>query len=91
MRKRLEWTTMVLIGLWVVGCSHSPSPATKVTQQPVPQASTQATATQGVPVVTVAETEFDFGVVEEGGEYVHDFKLGNKGDGILEIKKVLPA
>lgn len=48
-------------------------------------------STQGTPVAEVRETEFDFGTVDEGGEYMHDFKVVNKGNGDLEIKKVLPA
>jgi hypothetical protein len=87
MRRRFTWFSTFLTALWLLGCSHAPTPATKVAPQPAPQAS----ATQGTPVAVVAETEFDFGLVEEGGEYVHDFKIGNKGDGVLEIKKVLPA
>ncbi len=31
--------------------------------------------------------EFDFGVVEEGNDYVHDFKIANKGDGARQIIK----
>jgi hypothetical protein len=62
-----------------------------VTQQPAAQASSQAPATQGTPVAVITETEFDFGEVSEGNDYVHDFKIANKGDAVLEIIKVLPA
>jgi hypothetical protein len=91
MHKRGKWFFLLLVGVWVLGCSHSPGPATKVAQPtaaPVPAA---VASTQGVPVAVVAESDFNFGKVSESGEYVHDFKVANKGDGILEIKKVLPA
>jgi hypothetical protein len=65
--------------------------ATKIAQQPAAPSQPQASPTQGTPIVEVKEVEFDFGVVEDGKDYVHDFKIANKGDGILEIKKVLPA
>jgi hypothetical protein len=83
--------SMALMVLWLVGCSHAPSPSSKVTQQPAPQSQPQASATQGTPVAVVTETEFDFGLVSEGNDYVHDFKIANKGDAVLEIIKVLPA
>jgi hypothetical protein len=91
MHRRLKWFSTALVVLWLAGCSHSPGPATKVAQQPTPQSQPQVASTQGTPVLEVIEVEFDFGVVEEGNDYVHDFKVANKGDGILEIKKVLPA
>jgi hypothetical protein len=91
MHQRLKWFPAVLVALWLAGCSHSQGPATKVTQQPTPHSPPQASLTQGTPIVEVLEVEFDFGVVEEGKDYVHDFKVANKGNGVLEIKKVLPA
>jgi hypothetical protein len=91
MRKRLKWFPAVLVALWLAGCSHSPAPATKVAQQPAPQSQPQASPTQGTPIVEVFEVEFDFGTVEEGKDYIHNFKVANKGNGVLEIKKVLPA
>lgn len=91
MHQRSKWFFAVLVALWLAGCSHSPSPATKVAQQPAPQSPSQASPTRGTPIVEVLVVEFDFGVVEEGKDYVHNFKVANKGDGVLEIKKVLPA
>jgi|WetSurMetagenome_2_1015567.scaffolds.fasta_scaffold00537_16 hypothetical protein len=87
MHKRLILFSTILVSCWVIGCSHSPAPSSKVTQQPAPQVST----TQGTPVAVLTETEFDFGEVSEGNDYVHDFKIANKGDAVLEIIKVLPA
>lgn len=87
MHKKLTLFSTVLVALWLASCSHSPTPTSKVAQQPTPQAS----STQGTPVAVITETEFDFGVVSEGNDYVHDFKIANKGDGVLEIIKVLPA
>jgi hypothetical protein len=87
MHKKLTLFLTLVTALWLTSCSHSPAPSSKVSQQPAPQAST----TQGTPVAVVTETEFDFGEVSEGNEYVHDFKIANKGDAVLEIIKVLPA
>jgi hypothetical protein len=48
-------------------------------------------AMAGIPVLVVAESEFNFGEVSEGKEYVHDFVITNRGTGVLEIKKVTPG
>jgi PBP1b-binding outer membrane lipoprotein LpoB len=87
MHKKLTLFSTVLVALWLAGCSHSPTPTSKVAQQPTPQAS----STQGSPAAVVTEAEFDFGAVSEGNDYVHDFKIANQGDAVLEIIKVLPA
>lgn len=87
MHKKLTLFSAVLMAFWLMSCSHSPAPANKVSQQPSPQ----APATQGTPVAVVTETEFDFGAVSEGNEYVHDFKIANQGDGVLQIINVFPA
>jgi len=90
MEGRLKWLFPVFIALWLLGCSHAPSPTTKAAQQPAPQPSTQVSATQGVPVAEVAEKEFDFGKMAEDGTYAHEFKIVNKGTGVLEIVGVVP-
>jgi hypothetical protein len=41
--------------------------------------------------VELSETIFDFGVVTEGGVYIHAFKIRNTGTGVLKIKKVSPG
>jgi len=47
--------------------------------------------TEGKPTVEVPETVFDFGVVREGNDYIHAFKIKNTGTGVLTIRKILPA
>jgi hypothetical protein len=37
------------------------------------------------------EKEFDFGELTENGAYVHEFKIVNKGTGVLVITQVMPA
>ena len=91
MHKRLTLFSTVFIALWLMSCSHAPTPASKVAQQPTPQPAAQGLSTQGTPAAVIAEAEFDFGAVAEGNDYVHDFKIANKGDGVLQIIKVLPA
>ena len=90
MEGRLKWLSTVFISLWLLGCSHAPSPATKVAQQPTPQASAQVGTAHALPAAEVPEREFDFGVMAEDSSYVHDFKIVNKGTGVLEIQGVVP-
>jgi hypothetical protein len=47
--------------------------------------------TTGTPAVELSETTFDFGVVREGNDYIHAFKIRNTGTGVLVIRKVLPG
>lgn len=91
MSKSLKSLIISFVSVWLVSCSSSPGPVSTVAQKPTPQTPPQAVSTQGIPVAEVRETEFNFGAIDEGGEYIHDFKVANKGNGDLEIKKVLPA
>jgi hypothetical protein len=52
---------------------------------------TAAPQTNGTAAVEVPETTFDFGVVKEGTDYLHAFKIRNTGTVVLEIRKVLPG
>ena len=45
------------------------------------------TAGGGVPVIGADVINYEFGEVEEGAKVEHIFKIQNKGDGVLEIKK----
>jgi len=42
-------------------------------------------ADEGAPVAVIENGLFDFGVVYEGTDVIHDFKIQNKGDADLEI------
>ena len=44
-------------------------------------------AKKAVPIIVAEQSEFNWGKVEEGEVVEHLFKVKNKGDGILEIKK----
>ena len=58
----------------------------------IPEHQEAATAqTTGTPTAEVSETVFDFGVVSEGKDYLHDFKIRNTGKGVLVIRKILPG
>ena len=89
MRREFTWLPAVLTVLWLFGCSHAPAPP--LTQEPPSQAQARDAASPGVPVATVAEKEFDFGELKANGSYVHEFKILNKGTGILVVTQVLPA
>ena len=91
MHKKWKWISMVCVSLWLLGCSQGPGPTTKVSQQPAPPTSTQASSTQGLPAAEVPERQFDFGAMAEDGTYVHEFRILNKGMGVLEIKEVMAA
>lgn len=69
MQQYPKWLFPALIALWLMGCSHSPT--AKVGQP----ANTAETATQAVPKAEVPNREFNFGVMDEDGTYVHDFKF----------------
>ena len=47
--------------------------------------------TLDTPLSIIQEREFDFGKVKEGNRVTHDFVIMNKGNDILEIKKVSPG
>ena len=81
---------MAFVSLWLLACSQGPRPVTKVAE-PAPPTPAQVSSTQGLPVAEVPEREFDFGTMKEDDTYVHDFKILNKGTGILEIKAVMAA
>ena len=82
------------------GCAHTPdSPGSTPKPQEAATAQTNvkpaqqiATAqTNGTPAVELSETIFDFGLVNEGIDYLHAFKIRNTGTGVLEIRKILPG
>jgi hypothetical protein len=43
------------------------------------------------PRLVIEEREFDFGQVKQGSRITHNFTILNRGDEILEIKKVSPG
>jgi hypothetical protein len=49
----------------------------------------QAT-TGGTPKVVVTETTYDFGVITEDKDYMHEFVVKNEGTGTLQIREVVP-
>lgn len=90
MQGRTKWLFPVLISLWLISCSHAPASSTKGLQQPA-QATAPQASTQGVPKAEIPEKEFNFGKMAEDGNYVHEFRILNKGTGPLEIKEVMAA
>lgn len=78
------WVAVLCLFL---SCSHSPERTATAPQQKL----TDSGTAQGTPTVEVVETSFDFGELKEDEDYVHDFKVKNTGNGVLEIKKVLPG
>jgi hypothetical protein len=87
MKSLLTFGLVVWFFLVPFGCVHTPdNPAG------MPKNQEAATAqTTGTPAVELSETIFDFGLVSEGNDYVHAFKIRNTGTGVLEIRKVLPG
>ena len=55
------------------------------------QAAAHAEATGSDPVAVINERSFDFNEVKEGSTVKHAFSVLNKGDQVLEIKKVKPS
>ena len=70
-----------------LGCAHTPDNSVRMPDHQ----EVAAAQTNGTPVVEVPETVFDFGVVSEGKDYIHTFKIKNTGTGVLEIRKIMPG
>ncbi len=70
-----------------LGCAHTSDNSAGIPKQQ----EIAAAQTNGTPAVELSETIFDFGLVSEGNDYVHAFKIRNTGTGVLEIRKVVPG
>jgi hypothetical protein len=84
------WKSVCVLGFSLclcIGCAHSGKKA----ESAAVKEEQMASLSQGVASAEVAESLFDFGKMKEDGEYIHDFKVKNKGAGVLQIKKVLPG
>ncbi len=91
MKGRLKWFFPALVSVWLISCSHMPGLGSKSAQQPTAPTSPQASSTQGIPKAEIPEKEFNFGMMAEDGNYVHEFRILNRGTGTLEIKEVMAA
>jgi hypothetical protein len=99
MKNLLTFGLAVWLFLVPLGCAHTPDSSGSMpkhqeiaTAQPAqPAQPPQASGTNGTPAVQLSETSFDFGVVSEGNDYLHAFKIRNTGTGVLEIKKIVPG
>ncbi len=101
MKGILTFGLVVCFFLVPIGCAHaSDSAASTARQQEIAPAQTNVTppAPEGVPAqanatprVEVPETDFDFGLVSDGNDYLHAFKIRNAGTGDLVIRKILPG
>jgi hypothetical protein len=100
MKNLLSFGLIAWFFLVPLGCAHtSDSPGSMPKHQETAAAQTSGTPApeittaqaNGTPAVEVSETTFDFGVVREGNDYLHDFKIRNTGTGVLQIKKILPG
>lgn len=56
-----------------------------------PISANDTTATDGLPVITFNETEYNFGTVIQGEKVAHKFKFTNTGEGNLVISSVKPS
>jgi hypothetical protein len=87
MKNLLTFGLAVCFFLVPLGCAHAAE-----TPGSMPEHQEGATAqTTGTPTVEVPETVFDFGLVSDGNDYVHAFKIRNTGTGVLVIRKILPG
>lgn len=53
--------------------------------------STSPESSKGSPVISVPESTYDFGEINEGGEVSHDFLIRNTGNATLDINQVRPG
>ncbi|MDY6910623.1 MAG: hypothetical protein SWC40_11910 [Thermodesulfobacteriota bacterium] len=65
------------------------SPAVPAETKPAETA--QQPAGDAAPAVEIAEPEYAFGEIDEGGWIVHAFKVKNSGDAELKILNVRPG
>lgn len=68
----------------------APAPVVAVAQTNVAPAS-EGVIAPGTPRVELPEVAFDFGLVSDGNDYIHVFKVRNVGTGDLTIKKIMPG
>ena len=59
--------------------------AEKVSEVKVAEAADRDAKSENFPVITFAETEFDFGTIDQGTKVEHVFKFTNTGDAPLVI------
>ena len=87
MKNLLTFGLVVCFFLVPFGCAHAAeSPGSMPEHKEI-----AAAQTTGTPAVEVPETVFDFGLVREGNDYIHAFKISNTGTGVLVIRKILPG
>jgi hypothetical protein len=87
MKNLLTFGLVVCFFLVPFCCVHAAeSPGSTPAQKEAATAQTAVTPTAEVP-----ETVFDFGLVSDGNDYVHAFKVRNTGTGVLVIRKILPG
>jgi hypothetical protein len=95
MKGILTFGLVVCFFLVPIGCAHaSDSAASTARQQEIAPAQTNVTPpaqANATPRVEVPETDFDFGLVSDGNDYLHVFKIRNTGTADLVIRKILPG
>ena len=87
MKNLLTFVFIVCFFLFSFSCAYA---ADNPGSMPEHEGAAAAQAT-GTPTVEVSETVFDFGLVNEGKDYVHAFKIRNTGTKDLVIRKILPG
>lgn len=76
---------LLVLFIWVSGAQALQSADDNETSSVAPSVS------EAKPSISVAESVYDFGEADEGGEIVHDFVVRNAGQAPLEINQVRPG
>ncbi len=84
-RLRLVCGLLVLF-MWLGG-----APALQAVDDNATPQSSPPSAAQGNPSLSISETVYDFGEVDEGEEVAHGFVVRNNGQEPLEIHQVRPG
>ena len=79
---------LVLLAVVGSGCAHTSDNAKEAAKTDTPLASP---VTTGAPALEVPEWYHNFGSVKEDSDYLHTFVIRNKGNGVLEIRKIQPG
>ena len=71
--------------------TNAPPPLAVAAAQTSAAPAPEVAIAPGTPRVELPETVFDFGLVADGTDYLHSFKVKNVGTGELVIKKIMPG
>jgi len=89
--KKLSIILIALITFATLSCKENKNTGEGEYGIDNPISANDTTSTDGLPVMTFNETEYNFGTVIQGEKVSHKFKFTNTGEGNLVISSVKPS